>query len=130
MDECAYKVRKRDVNWSFVKQKTAYEMRISDWISDVCSSDLPSQPLLGNCRFRMRCRAPHRLHWNKCAPGSGLTQPASVVDAKRRVPAHRSEERRVGKECDSTCRSRWSPSHSQKYNRRRPAKKHDSVQSI
>src|SRR3546814_15762941 len=26
----------------FVKQKTAYEMRISDWSSDVCSSDLPS----------------------------------------------------------------------------------------
>src|SRR3546814_20274245 len=26
-------------------------------------------------------------------------------------PAHRSEERRVGKECVSTCRSRWSPYH-------------------
>src|SRR3546814_7846345 len=26
----------------FFKQKTAYEMRISDWSSDVCSSDLPS----------------------------------------------------------------------------------------
>src|SRR3546814_10037818 len=25
----------------FFKQKTAYEMRISDWSSDVCSSDLP-----------------------------------------------------------------------------------------
>src|SRR3546814_4931911 len=30
----------------FVKQKTAYEMRISDWSSDVCSSDLPSTPRL------------------------------------------------------------------------------------
>src|SRR3546814_6090539 len=29
----------------FVKQKTAYEMRISDWSSDVCSSDLPEPPL-------------------------------------------------------------------------------------
>src|SRR3546814_4911408 len=29
----------------FFKQKTAYEMRISDWSSDVCSSDLPSRPL-------------------------------------------------------------------------------------
>src|SRR3546814_13593927 len=28
-----------------------------------------------------------------------------------RVPVIRSEERRVGKECVSTCRSRWSPSH-------------------
>src|SRR3546814_7968820 len=30
----------------FFKQKTAYEMRISDWSSDVCSSDLPSQLLV------------------------------------------------------------------------------------
>src|SRR3546814_6740605 len=29
------------VYFLFVKQKTAYEMRISDWSSDVCSSDLP-----------------------------------------------------------------------------------------
>src|SRR3546814_10233426 len=28
----------------FFKQKTAYEMRISDWSSDVCSSDLPRHP--------------------------------------------------------------------------------------
>src|SRR3546814_3865374 len=27
----------------FFKQKTAYEMRISDWISDACSSDLPAR---------------------------------------------------------------------------------------
>src|SRR3546814_10170461 len=31
----------------FFKQKTAYEMRISDWSSDVCSSDLPAQERLG-----------------------------------------------------------------------------------
>src|SRR3546814_15409045 len=31
----------------FFKQKTAYEMRISDWSSDVCSSDLPGDPLPG-----------------------------------------------------------------------------------
>src|SRR3546814_9275146 len=30
----------------FFKQKTAYEMRISDWSSDVCSSDLPVSPLV------------------------------------------------------------------------------------
>src|SRR3546814_9036461 len=29
----------------FFKQKTAYEMRISDWSSDVCSSDLPARRL-------------------------------------------------------------------------------------
>src|SRR3546814_9141721 len=28
------------LNYFFFKQKTAYEMRISDWSSDVCSSDL------------------------------------------------------------------------------------------
>src|SRR3546814_7556105 len=31
----------------FFKQKTAYEMRIGDWSSDVCSSDLPSVVLFG-----------------------------------------------------------------------------------
>src|SRR3546814_8785143 len=32
----------------FFKQKTAYEMRISDWSSDVCSSDLPAKVFLGD----------------------------------------------------------------------------------
>src|SRR3546814_14018715 len=36
---------------------------------------------------------------------------AAVNDAKAKVEAARSEERRVGKECLSTCRSRWSPYH-------------------
>src|SRR3546814_11733431 len=31
----------------FFKQKTAYEMRISDWSSDVCSSDLRYEPIIG-----------------------------------------------------------------------------------
>src|SRR3546814_1118344 len=31
----------------FFKQKTAYEMRISDWSSDVCSSDLPAKLIAG-----------------------------------------------------------------------------------
>src|SRR3546814_9397065 len=75
----------------FFKQKTAYEMRISDWSSDVCSSDL----------------------------GDGWTtddnidfECVGIRPATRRPPrAPRSEERRVGKECVSTCRSRWSPYH-------------------
>src|SRR3546814_9578354 len=37
----------------FFKQKTAYEMRISDWSSDVCSSDLPTQHLLGFAANRL-----------------------------------------------------------------------------
>src|SRR3546814_2329501 len=35
------------MNCFFVKQKTAYEMRISDWSSDVCSSDLPDEQTPG-----------------------------------------------------------------------------------
>src|SRR3546814_10824653 len=38
----------------FFKQKTAYEMRISDWSSDVCSSDLTHSL---RCRQRLSCRA-------------------------------------------------------------------------
>src|SRR3546814_14545184 len=42
----------------FFKQKTAYEMRISDWSSDVCSSDLGAgSTSSGSCRRRAACRA-------------------------------------------------------------------------
>src|SRR3546814_6489255 len=37
----------------FFKQKAAYEMRISDWSSDVCSSDLPDDRIAGACRERI-----------------------------------------------------------------------------
>src|SRR3546814_2001115 len=74
----------------FFKQKTAYEMRISDWSSDVCSSDLN--------RSRTPLSAPLSLDWRKLSCG-------------RPPQKGRSEERRVGKECVSTCRSRWSPYH-------------------
>src|SRR3546814_10851391 len=74
----------------FFKQKTAYEMRISDWSSDVCSSDLPP--------------AAPRLSASAAPP------PADARVAAWPRP-RRSEERRVGKECVSTCRSRWSPYH-------------------
>src|SRR3546814_1842608 len=76
----------------FFKQKTAYEMRISDWSSDVCSSDL--SVWRSSTRWR-RCTAA----W--CSPKAGRAS----------IPSARSEERRVGKECVSTCRSRWSPYH-------------------
>src|SRR3546814_1987523 len=75
------------------KQKTAYELRISDWSADVCSSDLrASSQFLGEALLEL-------LDWQE-APVS------PQVLSKRR-----SEERRVGKECVSTCRSRWSPYH-------------------
>src|SRR3546814_8947294 len=83
----------------FFKQKTAYEMRISDWSSDVCSSDLP------RCRLRPGESQCFRLHHRT----DGLL---SRFPFQRRGPGRRrSEERRVGKECVSTCRSRWAPYH-------------------
>src|SRR3546814_6452662 len=75
----------------FCKQKTAYEMLISDWSSDVCSSDLFAT-----------ARAPQA--WREWVHGfSWLRDLAAASD--------RTEERRVGKVCVSTCRSRWSPYH-------------------
>src|SRR3546814_4839756 len=83
----------------FFKQKTAYEMRISDWSSDVCSSDL-SQIALAVARLATFL-APHD------AEGWLITADMLAADDK----PERSEERRVGKECVSTCRARWSPDH-------------------
>src|SRR3546814_2704013 len=70
----------------FFKQKTAYEMRISDWSSDVCSSD------------------PLKVAFFIIASANPFPRSSASPD-------WRSEERRVGKECVSTCRSRWSPYH-------------------
>src|SRR3546814_4336836 len=75
----------------FFKQKTAYEMRISDWSSDVCSSDLI---VTFQLPIAFTTRTPRT--WRPPLSYQLIT---------------RSEERRVGKECVSTCRSRWSPYH-------------------
>src|SRR3546814_4884748 len=94
------------------KQRTAYEMRISDWSSDVCSSDLlvgrlarPGQRVLD-----LYC---HTGAFTLLAARAGAT----VLGVDRSKPAldlaaaaaDRSEERRVGKECVRTWRTRWSP---------------------
>src|SRR3546814_10098675 len=49
--------------WNFVcvKQKTAYELRISDWRSDVCSSDLVRQTAAGAARTRLALAAEARV---------------------------------------------------------------------
>src|SRR3546814_14138216 len=98
-------------------------MRISDWSSDVCSSDLKRQgfgeeaghdakavegrlPLLAGARdggFDFRSK---RL-WIDEIGGGG--DDVLTRSQKRADIVDRSEERRVGKECVSTCRSRWSP---------------------
>src|SRR3546814_12238001 len=107
----------------FFKQKTAYEMRISDWSSDVCSSDLacrsPTRPFRNRSRKLHRTGADVRSYSGRQGapgeqhcPNAQYGAYAETLDRRRR-----SEERRVGKECVSTCRSRWSPSHSTKNHR-------------
>src|SRR3546814_3446734 len=89
------------VTFFFFKQKTAYEMRISDWSSDVCSSDLikvPADTFIRNQHSDLRA-------------DFVLANPPFNVSDWWHGSLERSEERRVGKECVSTCRSRWSPYH-------------------
>src|SRR3546814_7983880 len=104
----------------FVKQKTAYEMRISDWSSDVCSSDLRVivqiavkgvHPAVGDPDKAVTDQADQMAvmrhqHDGTVEIGQGLGQRLAHIQIQMR-----SEERRVGQECVSTCRSRWSPSH-------------------
>src|SRR3546814_13477061 len=147
----------------FFKQKTAYEMRISDWSSDVCSSDLdlahfpcglaacrPQQAVALTIREahadapgrvlaqgeeglvcvhrhpdEIAVSAPERLlelrpavadHVESGEPAVGTMDRDGGTVGHAEVPgfvehpalAVRSEERRVGKECVSTCRARWS----------------------
>src|SRR3546814_12959497 len=93
----------------FFKQKTAYEVRISDWSSDVCSSDLraamTSFPMLAPRTWR-----PLGAAWTVALVSSLAV--LFIGDVMGQAPCNlRSEEGRVGKECVSTCRSRWSPFH-------------------
>src|SRR3546814_7755896 len=81
----------------YVRQKTAYEVRISDWSPDVSSSDLfAEQPAQGGLQHALfqRLDGDHMLARPRRL---ALLGPA------------RSDERRVGKECVRTCSSRCSP---------------------
>src|SRR3546814_14027091 len=104
-------------------------MRISDWSSDVCSSDLEYRS-----HQWLSCSDERRRLYNRSF--GGLRQEdrkrESVPDGLRaadrggaiqRVGRRRSEERRVGKECVSTCRSRWSRIHKKKTNMTQTAHK-------
>src|SRR3546814_3026725 len=94
----------------FFKQKTAYEMRISDWSSDVCSSDLSTQTIEWACGASSSAVMPSPEAMSSTSPvSSNCSSERARVSQVR--PGERSEERRVGKECVSTCRSRWSPDH-------------------
>src|SRR3546814_14887965 len=100
-------------------------MRISDWSSDVCSSDLGADAEIVGVALQVAGRRdpwPERREGvARLAAGRIETAgparnvpPAGVVHdriAENVIPRLRTEERRVGKECVSTCRSRWSQSH-------------------
>src|SRR3546814_14197454 len=113
-------------------------MRISDWSSDVCSSDLSWIGLCGRLvaeipptidqldhfglaieRVRIDCafvlaekpddRGDVRRDRRIDAEEIGEREMSTILAVPPRK--ERSEERRVGKECVSTCKSRWSPDH-------------------
>src|SRR3546814_20493787 len=104
-------------------------MRISDWSSDVCSSDLallvdgvrsarsaelvPTHTGNGRPGFDRLVRH-HRLVRALVAIREPPGGPLTVGEDVEKAAPIRSEERRVGKECVSPCRSRWAPYHSNK----------------
>src|SRR3546814_6480539 len=99
----------------FFKQKTAYDMRISDWSSDVCSSDLLVHLVAGNATLEGARLLLVRLNLIVAHVGRPLLLAAEHELRAGDVTPNaaelvRSEERRVGKECVSTCRSRRWPS--------------------
>src|SRR3546814_5358020 len=89
----------------FVQQKTAYEMRISDWSSDVCSADLSATGTCHGPTIWSRQDSPPTVR----SPMVMRNDLLATVRCRSTRYAARSEERRVGKECVSTCISRWSP---------------------
>src|SRR3546814_16996661 len=105
----------------FVKQKTAYEMRISDWSSDVCSSDLiegvktfpwVTRVSAGSWSFKLLENVTANLILTILVRKTG----SDIFIGEGPWPhiLSRSEERRVGNECVSTCISGGQPTHSKK----------------
>src|SRR3546814_11709687 len=97
-------------------------MRISDWSSDVCSSDLIADAVLMVLRRNPRQRIGLVAMTLEILLGDTTEDAGEAafgiafllqVARLQQVGAdlRRSEERRVGKECGSTCRSWWSPYH-------------------
>src|SRR3546814_19671777 len=98
-------------------------MRISDWSSDVCSSDLKVAcetfkkiPGVAECIIiqtasRVEIFTVSNLETGDTPDGRRVEGKALVLNQIKETWESRSEERSVGKECVSTCRSRWSPYH-------------------
>src|SRR3546814_2391894 len=95
----------------FFKQKTAYEMRISDWSSDVCSSDLHAETEALRQAGSAAAGATVYVTLEPCAHHGETAPCAEALVAAGVARVVRSEERRGGEECVSTCRSRWSAYH-------------------
>src|SRR3546814_18377678 len=100
-------------------------MRISDWSSDVCSSDLwwpgsfariaptPSTDAVKRCHA-VECEGQPQLA-GSCWPSQRFFRMATSLPRDHHAP--RSEERRVGQECVRTCSSRGSPYRYKKNNK-------------
>src|SRR3546814_15611239 len=85
----------------FFKQKTAYEVRISDWSSDVCSSDLRARCGKSE-RNRGEGRRPRRL---LSFPMGGGTVPRGQFHHVRAMPCHRRMLLRSGVRQETASRS-------------------------
>src|SRR3546814_14714185 len=100
-------------------------MRMSDWSSDVCASDRELVGVRIELALEVRhggAEIDHLAFLNQVAAEHEILVRRSDLRDRDRIQAHRfhdraverrqrSEERRVGKELVSTCRSRWSPYH-------------------
>src|SRR3546814_13512756 len=100
-------------------------MRISDWSSDVCSSDLDAQGAISldeawkiwaaDCEPHLcpslfdDALVAYRSTLQRAIAAAEHKPIVIAADSREEALTFRSEERRVGKECVSTCRSRWSP---------------------
>src|SRR3546814_20198068 len=100
-------------------------MRISDWSSDVCSSDLNSATCTTTVASNQRPSSRAQRH-HAAAGSISSTLASHRVCARAGMAAVRPEERSVGKECVSTCRSRWSPYDYKKNKEQTDEDKHKS----
>src|SRR3546814_12214147 len=97
-------------------------MRISDWSSDVCSSDLYRADHLGGEQDVFGRYHPGQQVDSRLMVDAGVEEDVVEQQLVQRRALHvlrehavaRLEERRVGKECVSTCRSRWLPDNKKK----------------
>src|SRR3546814_18517210 len=104
-------------------------MRISDWSSDVCSSDLKGRSIKDTINQISPTIASAFETLKLTLGGNGDLQTRAqdlqttiggLQDTinQSRTAVYRSEEHRIGKACVGTCRSRWSPYHSKKKSKR------------